>query len=178
MRVLKWLFGFVVVLVLVVVVGGYLLPREVQVVRSVEIQAAPEVVFPHVNSLKATEKWSPWLDIDPNVQTTFTGPDAGVGARLEWASAHPQVGSGHQEIVASEKDTRVETALDFGEMGLAKAEFLLAAQGEATQVTWTLNTDMGSNPAMRWMGLMMDSWVGADYEKGLANLKTLVESDG
>ena len=27
----------------------------------------------------------------------------------------------------------------------------------------------------RWMGLMMDGWVGPDYEKGLQNLRKLVE---
>jgi hypothetical protein len=26
------------------------------------------------------------------------------------------------------------------------------------------------------MGLMMDKWVGGDYEKGLSNLKALVEA--
>lgn len=178
MRILRWILGIVVVLAVVVVAGGYLLPREVVVARSVEINAAPEAVFPHVNSLKAGQKWSPWLGIDPDVQTTFTGPDEGVGAKLEWASDNPQVGSGRQEIVTSVANERVETALDFGDMGLAKAEFILAAQGGATEVTWTLNTDMGAGPIGRWFGLMMDGMVGADYETGLQNLKTLVESEG
>jgi len=31
------------------------------------------------------------------------------------------------------------------------------------------------NPMGRWMGLMMDGWVGPDYETGLSNLKSLVE---
>eukprot|EP01023_Acetabularia_acetabulum_P038207 TRINITY_DN36513_c1_g1_i1.p2 TRINITY_DN36513_c1_g1~~TRINITY_DN36513_c1_g1_i1.p2 ORF type:complete len:157 (-),score=35.49 TRINITY_DN36513_c1_g1_i1:16-486(-) len=34
---------------------------------------------------------------------------------------------------------------------------------------------MGSGPMGRWMGLMMDRWVGADYEQGLQNLKAVVE---
>ena len=34
---------------------------------------------------------------------------------------------------------------------------------------------MGARPAGRWLGLMMDNWVGADYERGLSNLKALVE---
>jgi effector-binding domain-containing protein len=32
------------------------------------------------------------------------------------------------------------------------------------------------NPVMRYMGLMFDTWVGKDYEEGLANLKQIVES--
>src|SRR5690606_16939708 len=43
-------------------------------------------------------------------------------------------------------------------------------------VTWSMQADMGNNPIGRWMGLMMDSIVGADYETGLASLKKLVES--
>lgn len=176
MRILKWLLGIVAVLAVVVFAGGFLLPRDVTVARSVEINAPAEAIFPHVNSLKATEEWSPWLDRDPDVVLSYSGPDEGVGAKLAWASEHPQVGTGSQEIEASVVNERVQTALDFGEMGLAKAEFLLNGSGDVTQVTWTLETDMGANPIGRWMGLMMDSLVGGDYETGLQNLKTLVES--
>ncbi len=177
MRVLKWILGIVVALAIIVVGGAYLLPREVTVARSVEIDAEAEKVFPHVNSLKASQAWSPWLGIDPDIQTMFSGPDEGVGSKLDWVSEHPQVGNGSQEIVESEANARVATALDFGEMGTAKAEFLLAGSGAGTAVTWTLVADMGNNPIGRWMGLMMDGMVGADYEKGLANLKTLVEGN-
>ncbi|MEL6519802.1 MAG: SRPBCC family protein [Pseudomonadota bacterium] len=179
MRILIWLLaiagGLVVTAAVVIFAGGYLLPREVTVARSIEINAAPEEVFPHVNSLKAMEAWSPWLSRDPDVKLTYNDVEQGSGATMEWASEQPDVGSGRQEITASTPNESVETALDFGEMGLAKAQFLLAPADGATTVTWTLETDMGGGPVGRWMGLMMDGWVGADYEQGLENLKTLVE---
>jgi len=175
MRALKWLFGIVVVLGLVFVAGGFLLPREVTVARSVEIDAPPEAVFPHVNSLKAGTEWSPWLSRDPEVLVGFSGPDEGVGARLDWESEQPDVGIGSQVITASVPNERVETDLDFGQMGTAKAAFVLEPASGGTRVTWDLVADMGSNPVGRWMGLMMDTWVGGDYETGLANLKALVE---
>ena len=172
---LKKLFKFVLVLVLALVAGAYLLPREVHVERSVTINAGPEAVFPHVNSLSATQNWSPWLDRDPDVVVNYEGPVSGVGAKMNWQSDEPNVGNGAQEIVASIENERVETALDFGEMGVAKAEFILVPQGDATVVTWSLDTDMGNNPVGRYMGLMMDKWVGGDYEVGLTKLKNLVE---
>ena len=175
MRALKWILGIVVVLAVVFVGGAFFLPREVTVVRSIEVDAAPAAVFPHVNSLKATEEWSPWITRDPEMRISYSGPEAGVGAKSEWIS--DSQGNGSQEIVASETDKRVETALDFGEMGTAKAEFILAGTGETTDVTWTLVADMGNNPIGRWMGLAMDGMVGSDYETGLANLKTLVETN-
>ena len=175
MRVLKWLIGLAAVLAVVFFGGAFLLPKEVTVERSIAINAPPADIFPHLNSLKAAGEWSLWLERDPEVQLTYSGPEAGVGAKLAWASDDPQVGNGTQEITLSEPDKRIETALDFGPMGQALAHFDLEEIGGATNVTWGLESDMGNNPTWRWMGLMMDDWVGGDYETGLANLKALVE---
>lgn len=175
MRILKWIACIFVVLVLVLGIGGLLLPREVTVARSIEIDAPAGKIFPFVNSLKAGADWSPWLGRDPEAQLNYSGPDAGVGSKLEWQSDHPQVGNGAQEITQSTDFSNVVTALDFGEMGTATAQFNLVEASGKTTVTWDLETDMGAGPIGRWMGLMMDNWIGADYEAGLTNLKTLVE---
>jgi hypothetical protein len=34
---------------------------------------------------------------------------------------------------------------------------------------------MGNNPVGRWMGLTLDRFVGADYERGLERLRERVE---
>lgn len=175
MRILKWLFGIIVVLGVIFLAGGLLLPREVSVARSIEIEAAPDEIFPHLNSLQAMADWSPWLERDPDVAITYSGPEEGVGGVMEWSSEVQNVGSGRQEITASVPGERVETALDFGDMGTGRADLLLEPAGGATTVIWTLDTDMGAGPVGRWMGLMMDGFVGADYEAGLNNLKALVE---
>jgi hypothetical protein len=94
---------------------------------------------------------------------------------MTWSSDNPDVGSGSQVITVSVPNEQVESDLDFGDMGAAKAWLTLVPEGAGTKVTWGLNTDMGNNPIGRWMGLMMDRWVGADYERGLGKLKTLVE---
>lgn len=175
MRIIKWIVGIVLVLVVVFFAGALALPKDVAVARSIEIEATPEQIFPHVNSLKAGAEWSPWLGRDPEVQLTYSGPDAGVGAKLDWASEHPQVGNGSQIISASVDNEKVTTDLDFGDMGKAVASIDLVESNGKTMVTWGFETDLGSNPVARWMGLMMDRWVGGDYEAGLSNLKALVE---
>ncbi len=175
MRIIKWMLGILVALVVVFLAGAFALPKDVAVARSIEIDATPDQIFPHVNSLKAGAEWSPWLGRDPEVQLTYSGPDAGVGAKLDWTSDHPQVGNGSQIISASVPDKQVTTDLDFGDMGSAVAVFELVENAGKTTVTWGFETDLGSNPVARWMGLMMDKWVGGDYEAGLSNLKSLVE---
>ena len=176
MRLIKRILGILVVLVIALVAISFVLPREVAVSRSVEIAAAPAAVFPHVNSLQKFSEWSPWSKIDPDMQVTYTGPEMGVGNKMEWTSEHPNVGNGAQVITASVENESVATELDFGPMGTADAQFLLAAKGEGTEVTWGFTTDLGMNPIARWMGLMMDDWIGADYERGLTALKEIAEA--
>ena len=173
-RVFLGLIGFVLALVGI----AYLLPSKADVSRSITINAAPEVIFPYVNSMQQTEHWSPWLHRDPETKLTYSGPESGVGNVLNWSSDDPQVGTGSQEIVASVENQSVQTALDFGPMGTASAAFLLQPDGNQTQVTWGFESELGMNPMSRWMGVMMDRWLGPDYERGLMNLKVLVEGQG
>ena len=175
MLLLKRLVLSLAAFVVILAGASYLLPREVPVERSVTIAAPPEAVFPYVNSLQRAAEWSPWLGIDPDLRPTYEGPDEGVGNRMTWSSDNPDVGSGSQIITASVPNEHVESDLDFGSMGTAKAWVTLVPDGAGTKVTWGLNADMGNNPIGRWMGLMMGRWVGADYERGLSNLKTLAE---
>lgn len=176
MRFVKGVVVGVLALIVLLVAVSFLLPRETTVERAVLIEAPAEAIFPHVNSLKATENWSPWLARDPDVELSYSGPESGVGSQLDWASENPQVGIGSQIITASNSNERVETALDFGQMGTANAWFDLEPEGAGTRVTWGFVSDNGMNPMARWMGLMLDTWVGGDYEAGLNNLKALVEA--
>ena len=138
---------------------SFLLPCDVKVARSIEIDAPAAEVFAKVNGLKAGSDWSPCLSRDPKVNLQYSGPDTGVGAKLEWTSEHPQVGIGKQQIVESIESQNVVTALDFGGQGTtSRALNLVEADGKIT-ITWDLEADMGISPIGRYMGLMMDKWV-------------------
>ncbi len=178
MKLIKRILVTLLVIILALVGVSYLLPGKAEVSRSITIDAPASAIFPYVNSMQETEKWSPWLSRDPETKLSYSGPEAGVGNTLNWASDNPQVGIGSQEITESTTDQSVQTALDFGPMGTATASFHLRPEGSGTQVTWGFVSDLGMNPMSRWMGLMMDNWVGGDYERGLENLKTLVEGQG
>lgn len=167
------LSGLAALIVLVVVVGLFL-PRTVHVERSVTIHASAEQIWPYLVSYHRFNEWSPWMDRDPDMTVEITGPESGVGTRMEW-SGNDQVGTGAQEITAAEPYTRVETYLDFGSEGDAVAFFDLTPVENGTEVTWGFDTDFGWNIIGRYFGLMFDSFVGADYEEGLTNLRNVVE---
>lgn len=176
MRLLRNLILGLVALVVVLALAAFALPREVTVARSITVAAPPAVVFPYVNSLREFTRWSPWSAMDPNMKVTHEGAVEGVGAKMTWASENGQVGTGTQEITESVQDERVAYRLEFGGMPPSGAYFDLEPAVDGTLVTWTLAADMGMNPIGRWMGLMMDGFVGKDFATGLARLKTLAEA--
>lgn len=176
MRLLRNLVLGLVGLVIVLAAVAFALPREVTVARSVTLAAPPAKVFAYVNSLQKFTEWSPWAAMDPQMKYAHSGPLEGVGARMAWTSEMEQVGTGAQEITESVPDERVASRLEFGGMAPSTAYFDLEPDGAGTRLTWTLVADMGMNPIGRWMGLMMDRFVGKDFDAGLARLKTLAEA--
>ena len=60
---LKRILTFLVVIILGLVLVSFLLPRDVKVARSIEIDAPAAEVFAKVNGLKAGSDWSPCLSV-------------------------------------------------------------------------------------------------------------------
>jgi carbon monoxide dehydrogenase subunit G len=164
------------ILVGLFILGGLLLPGEIRVARSIEIDAPPEQVFPLVNDLDAFNRWSPWATLDSETRYELTGPESGVGARLSWSSDNPEVGSGSQEIVRSLPPEQVSLRLDFGAGGSAEASFDLESTDNGTKVTWSFGYEIGYDLIGRYVGLVLDRLVGKKYEEGLERLKRLVET--
>ena len=173
MRFFKWVLAAIAAVGLVLALGGLLLPATTHVERSVVIDRSPEQVFATLNSFERFSAWSPWAEYDPQARYTFEGPASGVGARMRW-SGNRSVGSGSQEITTSEPHRRVVVALDF-DGSQAHAAYLLEPEGDGTRLTWAFDTEHGMNPFKRWLGLLFDRMIGADYEKGMRKLKSLLE---
>ena len=173
-RFLRWMFYLVAGLALIVVGGSFLLPAQAEVTRSIDIAAPPAKVFAIVGDLRRFHEFSPWADLDPNIKYTYEGTESGLGQIMRWTSDNPKVGSGSQTIIEFDPPNYSELAIDFGMMGRSIASWDVVPSETGTKVTWGFRSDLKGIPA-KWFGLMMDRWVGADYEKGLAKLKSVAE---
>ena len=72
--------------------------------------------------------------------------------------------------MASVTQDQVIFDLDLGPLGQpTQAISVVAVQG-ATEVTWSMDMDLGVNPVFRVMGLFMDGMIGPNFELGLANI--------
>ncbi len=176
MQPIKRLVLGVFLLLLLLLIVAFALPQQITVARSTVINAPESDVFAYLNNYRRFNEWSPWAARDPEAKYVFSGPEEGKGARMEWSSDNPEVGSGVQEIIESQPGALVRVSLEFGDMGKGGASFRLEPSGAGTRVVWAFNADTGNNPMQRWMGLMFDRWIGKDYEEGLERLKKLVEA--
>ena len=151
-------------------------PAEFTVKRSVKISAPPSGIFDHVNDLHQFQEWSPWAKMDPDAKTSFEGPPAGVGAAFSWEGK--TTGAGKMTGIESIPGEVVRYQLDFKKPFVATniGSFTLKPEGGQTEVTWAMSGK--KNFVFKAFGMFVDcdKMIGKDFEKGLADLKTLVES--
>ena len=161
-------------LAVLMLLGGMVLPGRFHIERSVLSTAQPAKAYALVADPHHWKSWTVWNRRDPAMQIGYFGAPSGAGSGWEWQSKTE--GSGKMTLTAVTPDQRVAYDLYFPDMDSnSSGELRFEPAGGGTRITWTMDGDMGANPLMHWMGLMMDRMVGPDFEGGLANLKTLAE---
>ena len=152
------------------------LPAHVTVTRSVVINAPEPAVYPYLNNLHNFADWSPWAVRDPQLAVSYSGPQEGKGAKIQWTSKVPSIGTGTMEITGGEPNRHIDLAVNFNGLDGTSA-YDIAPSGSGSKVTWNFGYDSGTSPLKRWKALMLDGFVGADYRTGLDRLKEKIESE-
>lgn len=177
MKFLKWLLIIVAGLLGLFVVVSFFLPKEYYVERSITVSAPAVLVYSQVADLEAWQEWDPWGELDPDMTVSFGESRVGLGASYSWQSETS--GNGSMEIVEVDPPNLAKFKLVFEgyEDNPSYSRMLLEAADAIgpTTVTWTFEGDVGEKLFARWMVLLMDKFVGVNYEKGLANLKARCE---
>lgn len=179
---MKWLRYLLYLVVLLVLIGVFL-PSKTGLERSINIDAEPQKVYAYLVDLHNFNDWSPWHRLDPNAVYDYSGPESGVGAIMQWVSNHKNVGSGTQKIVDTLPGRRIDIMLDFGAMGIANSSYfidsaLIEPGRDGATVTWTFEQYHGWNLLDRYTGFFaLEHFLGPAYEEGLANLKTVLETE-
>jgi effector-binding domain-containing protein len=166
-------------LVLLVVIGllalvSAFLPGKIHVERSTEINAAPKKVFDQVNNLTKWQYWSYWDQIDPNMKSEYEGPESGAGAVHKWWSENDSVGNGTLTIVESNEPSSITTSLNFENWGTSMGGWNFEETDSGTRATIYMDVELPFLGRI-FPGIMMDEWMGKDFDKTLAGLKKYVE---
>ena len=143
--------------------------------RESSIDAPAATLHAILEDFHQWQAWSPWEEMDPHLERTYSGADKGVGARYAW-KGNKKVGSGSMEITES-TPLRIALDLEFEEPFRAsnKTVFDLVPEGRGTRVVWTMTGER--NVLMSLMGkVFFDRAISKDFDRGLAKLKALAEA--
>ena len=172
----KILIGLALVVVVLVIIIA-LQPSTYRVERSATMNAPAPVVFAQVNDFHKWNAWSPWAKLDPAMKQTFEGAPAGTGAIYVW-TGNKEVGEGRMTITESHPSDLVKIKLEFIKPFAANSDtvFTFKPEGNQTRVTWTMNGDKNFIAKAFHLFVNIDKMVGGDFEKGLAQMKSVAEA--
>lgn len=163
-----------VVLLIVFIATG---PATFRVERSTTIAAPAGQVFALLNDLHQWEKWNPYMKLDPTQTLTYGGPAAGVGASYAWKGEKSN--EGRAEILESRSPDFLKIQLDF--IAPMKAtnitEYTLKPVAGGVSLTWAMYGDNSFLGKAVARFASMDSILGKDFDRGLADIKALAEAE-
>ena len=162
-----------IAILLVIALGK---PDTFEVARSITVNAPPEKIYPWFESPRQMNVWNPFVKADPAIRLDYSGPESGVGATNRW-EGNSQVGAGSAEVVESRPFSNIVVALRMSRPMKAdnRVEYSFEPRGAATLVTWRMS---GRQPLIgKLVSIFMDceKMVGGPFEKGLAEMKGIVE---
>ena len=173
-----------IVLMLLVVVAGFLIfaatrPNTYRVQRSKQIAAPPEIIFDQLDDFRSWGAWSPWEKMDGQMKKSFSGPEQGKDSSYAW-EGNDKVGTGKMTITDIEPPKSLAYRLEFIKpfAAVATSDFKIEPASEgSSDVTWTMTGN--NNFVSKVFGVFfdMDKAIGADFERGLAELERVAEAE-
>jgi effector-binding domain-containing protein len=181
MKILKAMGLVLAGLFFLIVLISLFLPSNCHVERSIIIEKDVAIPFGIVKDFREWDKWSPWNDIDANMTKTYSETSGEANSWYAWHSENPKAGAGKITLLKIEPNTFIENELTIEGMGSSIITYTFEPTETAVKVTWGLTSNNSEMPwywviPSKYMGLMMDNFIGPDFEKGLEKLKTISEA--
>jgi hypothetical protein len=144
--------------------------------KSIKINRSSGLVFDYLKMTKNQDNFSVWNMADPNMKKSYKGTDGTVGFIYSWDSIIKNVGAGEQEITAINDGKSIDYAISFSRpmQNTGKIKFQIESLGdESVSVAWIF--DSPSRFPMSLFAPIFKRMLGKDLEKGLINLKGILE---
>lgn len=171
---IRRLFAVLLVIVILILIVGFMLPRQVTVERSMSIDQPADVIFEVLADFRHFSKWSPWHERDPDAGYRIEGRPSGVGATLVWSDEQGS-GAGRLWIVDLVPNERIDMEMELGDSEV-DSYFLIEPDGLGQRVTWGMQVEFGTfDLTGRYIGLMLPSLVGRSYRDGLERLAAYLD---
>jgi uncharacterized protein YndB with AHSA1/START domain len=144
--------------------------------KSIKINRSSNQVFEYLKMTRNQDNFSVWNMADPGMKKSHKGIDGTVGFLYSWDSTMKNVGAGEQEITGIEEGKSIDYTVRFSRpmQNTGKIKFQITSLGnESTSVEWIF--DSPSKFPMSLFSPIFKIMLGRDLEKGLINLKGILE---
>jgi hypothetical protein len=144
--------------------------------KSIDINKSSKLVYEYLKMTKNQDNFSVWNMTDPDMKKKYNGTDGTIGFIYSWDSTNKNVGAGEQEITSMDEGKSIEYAIRFFRpmQNTAKSGFKIIIKGEEiSTVEWIF--DSPSKFPMSLFSPIFKKMLGKDLEKGLINLKRILE---
>lgn len=174
MKTLKKILLGLGAIVVVFLLAALLLPSTYHVERSIVINEPVDKVYPQVANLNNWVLWNPWTAMEPTAKSEIKGSGKEIGS--VWAWEGEIIGTGSLTLKDLQPNQSVRSQLVFVAPQVMESDDIwnFNPTTEGTEVTWAMEGKL-KYPIDRYFGLFMDGMLGADFEKGLHNLKKVTE---
>ena len=165
-------FGFCIVIIILVALAGLLLPSKVTITKSVLINAPSQKIKNQVNDLDDWKNWYPAFQNNTIRVTTNTSKKNA----LQSISLKDNNGKEIDlDLIVSSNDT-IEVAVESPSSAKVFYQFLLIPHlSGKTQLTLNVNTYFKWYPWEKIKGIFLDKISGPQYESALNKLKEFIE---
>lgn len=172
MKILKKIIIILLIIIAIPLVLALFVSKEFKSEGEIVIQKPVTEVYDYVRYIKNQDNFGVWQLSDPEMKTTEEGTDGTVGFKYSWEGK--KTGNGSQTLINIVDNEKVETELDFGFGNPAQSYFTTEEVApNQTKVVWGIS---GKTPyPWNLMSLFYD--MGKDFEKGLQNLKEILENE-
>jgi hypothetical protein len=175
MKVLKIFFSVIVAIIALVLIVAIFLPSQYKVERSMVINKSDTLVYNYVSDFNNFKGWNPWSQMEPDHKFEVTGNAATVGHKYYWEGK--EIGSGQMIFTELIPYNFIKSDIEFltPQSGKGIVEFKFEPQENSTKFSWAIVGD-AEYPIGRYMGMLMDTFLGKNFEDGVANLKLKCEA--
>ncbi len=175
---MKRIFTIVGLILFVLLILGFIAPKEYTIERSIAIDAPRNHVYEHyMSSLEGLYIWSTDRKDDLTTRTQYTGTPGTVESTAHWHTGHG-IREGREKVIQIVPFHKIQTEIRHIKPweSLNHAYISVNGEGNSCNVNWKFE---GHNPFpfnIRHLFIDSDQKFGPDYENGLKRLKEQAEN--
>lgn len=160
------------VMLVLFVSGGLMLSNDYEIRRSMAMNVPLEKIHAVIEDLNQWEKWSPWADSIKGMETKISKAK-GLGATQSWRTSN---GSNSLIITKCDPTEGINYSVYFDNKRYEnRAGFEYDTKDNQTIVTWYMKGKVSTPVVGGYVAYLTGLMSEELFDKGLANIKNLVE---